>query len=299
MTEENRELFFDLLTKKAVYGLDDAEQAELDSIDNGSGETEFGTLEMAAAAITMAGLETDEPLPAHLYSKIAADAAQYVGAPVTASVDGLQEAEPVGGWQQAGGSTKQYSQSGTGSGSWFGWLGWAFAAAALVVLAVNIWFTRVDTSGQANVPPPVDIPQVKTYAEMRAAMLSSTAGMVTATWTVANPKDTTPVSGDIVWSDEKQMGYMRFRGLPVNDAKKETYQVWIFDKTQDKATPIDGGTFDISSDGEVVIPINAKLKAQGPEMFAVTVERPGGVVVSKRERIAAIAKDVAPMRSST
>jgi hypothetical protein len=83
---------------------------------------------------------------------------------------------------------------------------------------------------------------------------------------------------------------MRFRGLPVNDVQKETYQLWIFDKTQDKATPIDGGTFDVTSDGEVVVPINAKLKAQEPVMFAVTVEKPGGVVVSKREKIVALAK---------
>jgi anti-sigma-K factor RskA len=82
---------------------------------------------------------------------------------------------------------------------------------------------------------------------------------------------------------------MRFRGLPVNDVQKETYQLWIFDKTQDKETPIDGGTFDVSSDGEVIIPINAKLKAQEPAMFAITIEKPGGVVVSKRGKVAALA----------
>jgi len=121
-------------------------------------------------------------------------------------------------------------------------------------------------------------------------MMASTAGLVKATWGAGNMKELKQVSGDIVWSDEKQAGYMRFRGLPVNDAKKETYQLWIFDRTQDKATPIDGGTFDVSSDGEVVIPINAKLKAEGPAMFAITVEKPGGVVVSKREKVAALAQ---------
>ncbi|MEQ1644812.1 MAG: anti-sigma factor, partial [Pyrinomonadaceae bacterium] len=75
-----------------------------------------------------------------------------------------------------------------------------------------------------------------------------------------------------------------------NDADKTCYQLWIFDKTQDKATPIDGGTFDVKTEGEVVIPITAKLKALGPEMFAITIEKQGGVVVSKREKIAALAK---------
>jgi len=80
----------------------------------------------------------------------------------------------------------------------------------------------------------------------------------------------------------------------VNDTTKETYQLWIFDKTQDPATPIDGGTFDIKSGGEVVIPVNAKLKAKGPQMFAITIEKPGGVVVSKRGKIAALAKVETP-----
>ena len=44
------------------------------------------------------------------------------------------------------------------------------------------------------------------------------------------------------------------------------------------------------SSGEIVVPINAKLRAQQPEMLAVTIEKPGGVVVSKREKIAALAK---------
>ena len=82
---------------------------------------------------------------------------------------------------------------------------------------------------------------------------------------------------------------MRFRGLPANDKAKETYQLWLFDKTQDKATPIDGGTFDVATNGEVIIPIDAKLKAVEPGLFAITIEKPGGVVVSKREKIAALA----------
>jgi hypothetical protein len=45
-----------------------------------------------------------------------------------------------------------------------------------------------------------------------------------------------------------------------------------------------------NADGEVIIPINAKLKARKPAMFAVTVEKPGGVVVSDRKNIVALAK---------
>ena len=78
--------------------------------------------------------------------------------------------------------------------------------------------------------------------------------------------------------------------MPANDPSKATYQLWIFDQTQDKATPIDGGTFDVDANGDVVVPINPRLHATKPEMFAVTMEKPGGVVVSKREKIAVLAK---------
>jgi anti-sigma-K factor RskA len=97
------------------------------------------------------------------------------------------------------------------------------------------------------------------------------------------------VAGDVVWSDAKQEGYMRFTNLPKNDASVSTYQLWIFDETQSDKTPIDGGTFDVNADGEVIIPIDAKLKARGAKAFAITVEKPGGVVVSDRKKIPTLA----------
>ena len=43
--------------------------------------------------------------------------------------------------------------------------------------------------------------------------------------------------------------------------------------------------FDVTSAGEVIVPITAKLRVDDATLFAVTVEPPGGVVVSKREHI--------------
>ena len=45
-----------------------------------------------------------------------------------------------------------------------------------------------------------------------------------------------------------------------------------------------------NSSSEVIIPIDAKLKVSRPHMFAVTVEKPGGVVISEQERIVVLAK---------
>ena len=97
---------------------------------------------------------------------------------------------------------------------------------------------------------------------------------------------------------------MTIGGLEVNDPSEFQYQLWIFDATRplgelpqfagpfnDLLTqrPIDGGVFDITQSGEVVIPINAKLMVQQGVAFAVTVERPGGVVVSDRSRVPLLA----------
>lgn len=81
---------------------------------------------------------------------------------------------------------------------------------------------------------------------------------------------------------------MRFRSLAVNDPTKEQYQLWIFDKNQSEATPIDGGVFDIT-ESDAVVPIDAKLRVNDAYLFAVTIEKPGGVVVSSRERLPLLA----------
>ena len=44
------------------------------------------------------------------------------------------------------------------------------------------------------------------------------------------------------------------------------------------------------ADGAVCVPIDARLPIGKPTLFAITVEKPGGVVVSKRERLPLLAK---------
>lgn len=124
-----------------------------------------------------------------------------------------------------------------------------------------------------------------TAAEARAELLASAKDVTTLSWTATKDPNAQGASGDVVWSASAQKGYMRFVGLLPNDAKAIQYQLWIFDKERDQAFPVDGGVFDVTSNGEVIIPITAKLRVDQPVLFAVTIEKPGGVVVSKRERI--------------
>jgi hypothetical protein len=294
MNEGQHEMFLDLLTKKAVYGIDGDEQAQLDKFDSESADMELQSFEITAAAISMIGISDDERMPDHLQAKILSGAHSY-----------FDEKEPVQSplrenvvESDDGGFTLKPEKP---QRSLFGWLGWAVAAAACLALAINLWFTPVQSPQpeRAANPSPAVTPEKLTPAQEFAAMMQAPGGMVKATWASGTVTEIRAVSGDVVWSDAKQVGYMRLKGLPVNDKNKETYQLWIYDKGQDKKTPIDGGIFDINADGEAIIPITAKLKAAGPEMFAITVEKPGGVVVSDKKKIAAIAKVETQPRSST
>ena len=84
----------------------------------------------------------------------------------------------------------------------------------------------------------------------------------------------------MVWSNERQAGFMRLSGMPPNRSSAEQYQLWIVDPSRDEH-PIDGGVFDIPAGvEEVIVPIDAKLRAEDPRAFAITLEQRGGVVVS-------------------
>ena len=98
------------------------------------------------------------------------------------------------------------------------------------------------------------------------------------------------VRGEVVWDPRSSGGYLKLRGLPVNDPKREQYQLWVFDGTRDQRYPVDGGLFNVSKDGELELWIRVPIPVRNAAMFAVTVEQPGGTVVSDRGRIVALAK---------
>ncbi len=98
------------------------------------------------------------------------------------------------------------------------------------------------------------------------------------------------VGGDVVWSPERQAGFLRFSGLAPNDPAVEQYQLWIFDAKRDDRYPVDGGVFDSTTAGEVIVPITQRIPVGEAVLFAVTLEQPGGVVVSDRTRLILVAK---------
>jgi hypothetical protein len=155
------------------------------------------------------------------------------------------------------------------------WLGWAAAACLLGLLL----FDRVGEETQGSL----------SASSLRDALIRDATDSRTLRFSGA-PGDFSKVRGEVVWSDERQEGYMTLADLPPNDPKLHDYQLWIVDPNRDEI-PVDGGVFSIPpSGGSLVIPIDAKLQVSRPSAFVITREKPGGVVRSAQEVLVAIAK---------
>jgi anti-sigma-K factor RskA len=160
---------------------------------------------------------------------------------------------------------------------------WFIAIAASVLVFVT-WVPSWSNRGSSSIA-------VATLEQRREKLIASAPDAVRIAWQKPTDTEVDGLQGDIVWSTKSQEGYMRFNSLPKNNPAVEQYQLWIFDPERDEK-PIDGGVFDVDKEGEVLIPIHAKLPVGKPTLFAITVEKPGGVVVSDRSRLPLLAKVV-------
>lgn len=244
--------------------------------------------EPAAAAAELAFLRRSgsalPSLPAELAERIRRDAAAHLPRPVKIEARHDQPArnEPAGGR------------------SWRAAAGW-WTAACLAGLLCWQWsgVGRIAApAGGPVAPPPETRPSL---AELRGRLLAEDPAAVKVAWKKAGDDPAVVASkaeidaadglGDVVWSPARQQGFMRFRGLAANDPSVAQYQLWIFDAERNAAHPVDGGVFDVpaAADGEVVVRIDPRLPIRRATAFAITVEKPGGVVVSSRERLPLIA----------
>ena len=169
-----------------------------------------------------------------------------------------------------------------GSGSSMGWLGWVAAAACLVV-AVLGWQKAGDAAPA--------VPEVASALDLREKLTREAIDVDRWDWTTTEDEAALFASGYVVWSDDANEGYMTFSGLQPNDEDTFQYQLWIFDSTRPDAYPVDGGIFNVpAGEDEFVVPIDPKIPVRDAALFAVTVEKPGGVVVSDRSRIVVLAQ---------
>lgn len=240
----------------------------------------YQEMELAAAILDQAAAESAPiDMPEGLADRIKSNVDQYPPQQV------FQSESPYRIEQHAQQSVTQRVQ----------WVPWMVAAASLLIASAAILLPR---SAPVIQPQPVDL------AADRLALIDQTPVDELTQWDWISTDDQAVVGeviGDVVWSDTLNKGYMRISGLAVNDPSLEQYQLWIFDATRPTGDlpqfgeglltqrPIDGGVFDINSTGEVIIEIDSKLAVKQAAAFAITVEPPGGVVVSDRSRVPLLA----------
>lgn len=247
----------ELLADRAVEPLTRKEEAELDALLRSTPDVDTDGFDLAAAAadLAMFGIGT-EPMPEALRVRV--------------SELGREWCAPRGAVQRSALPSGKRRER-MNFALWTGWL----AAAAAIVLAFAGWWTR-----EQPVLPPADGLRL---------LRSKATDVVTCAWT-AGPSDSSPAaSGEVIWSPGRQEGYMVFRNMRPNDPAAEQYQLWIFDKERDERYPVDGGVFDVTASGECIVPIHPAVRVKEATLFAVTIERPGGVVVSDRTRLPLLA----------
>jgi anti-sigma-K factor RskA len=243
----------ELLADRASVGLSSDEQRELEALLARAQDEGPEALELAAAALELAlGPAEHAPIPAELKTKLQVRADAFVAQRAALAKRADMRALPPTG------------PRGASSIAW--WI-----AAAAVVLALVGWWPRL-------------APNSRDLAGERAELLARADVLRVDAKGTELAKD---AIGDVVWSNREQQGFLRVTGLGEIDPHVMQYQLWIFDEKQEH--PIDGGVFDGASTGELLIPINAKLRVGKPKLFAVTVEKAGGVVVSDQKRIALVA----------
>lgn len=246
----------ELLAGRALGDLSPAETLELGDILSKQPLYDTDEFDRVAAALASSPADTDV-LPEQLKSTILADAPAHLSQQPSARKPSSQERANI-----------RLREA-------LAWL-----VATVCVVALGIQFLGQQDAGPEKSP---------TLAEQRRELMESGTESLVIEWSQGPTPFASDVGGDVVWNQSTQTGFLRFTDMPINDPSIEQYQLWIIDPDRDEQ-PIDGGVFDITRTGEVIVPIDAKLAVISPRAFAITIEQPGGVVVSSQERLPLLAQ---------
>jgi anti-sigma-K factor RskA len=239
---------YDLLADRATVGLTAAEASELSTLLPRWPHVDPTEFDRAAAALNRASHPDPLPVPPDLMAKLQADAEAHFGRP----------AEPA--------------RSRRTTAFYWAVCGWSCAATVLVGF-IALQLTRPD---RVRVQVVEVQPKELSVAEKRERFKADPTAA-----TYASAIEPGKPSGTVLFSAAKQEGYMELKGLTPNDPTESQYQLWVVDKGRTFKEPVDGGVFDVKADGTALVPVRSPLELKDVALFAVTVEPPGGVVVSE------------------
>jgi len=162
-------------------------------------------------------------------------------------------------------------------------LPWLLATAAVVLAVVGWWPRLVEFQSETAMAGGFE----QWRAQRAREQMLAAAGVGHWAWGGASELG----SGDVVWDSRQQRGFLRLHRFVANDPQRARYQLWIFDAGRDDRYPVDGGVFDVpAGHDEVLVPVHPTLPVVRAVAFAVTVESPGGAMVSNREKVVAFAR---------
>jgi anti-sigma-K factor RskA len=269
-----RERLVDASIDRALFGgsvsIDELDAARELGFDLDAEQASFEEL-IAELAIDAAH-DDREAMPAQVEARLrdVCRALHPAPAPATSRVIPIRTDEPRARTAQAPMDPRPAS---------FGWL----AAAACIALgaAGTALVLRLGVDDRAS---------TATAATDVDAYLAAHPGTMRLRWSGTDDDHVVgAVGGEVCFDAESDDGILVIEGLAANDPSREQYQLWIFDAERDERFPVDGGVFDVPAASRAVIPVRARLPVARPVLFAVTIEKPGGAVVSDR-RIALVAK---------
>lgn len=83
--------------------------------------------------------------------------------------------------------------------------------------------------------------------------------------------------GDIVWSTDRQLGFLRLPCPTRSDQDALQYQIWILGNDVSGDEMIHGGSFPVDAcSGEIIVPIQVDQFVQRPRLFVVSVDSDRG-----------------------
>lgn len=254
-------LLLDLLARRATEGLSREEEAQLSSLLDAHPGVSADEFASTVATLDVVARPRDT-MPAVLRARVLAQSPAAANAALSSAT-----------------VTPLTVRSCASSSGWW-------AAAACFILAVAGWWPRVVSTPGLSPAAPADAAVAR---EALAARQNVLHVQLAAGPGAAN----TPLAGDVIFDPATQTGYLRFRGIPANDPRLAQYQLWIADGSRTQPEPVDGGVFDVPTaiaNGDVIIPFRAKLQVGAAAAFVITQEQPGGVVVSRQERVLALGR---------
>ncbi|MCU0982601.1 MAG: anti-sigma factor [Pirellulaceae bacterium] len=175
------------------------------------------------------------------------------------------------------------------------------AAAVCLLLAVFGWSRKPASDpspgslhNQPVIAQPVPVPPpatdletqqphvAPTTAQLRDQLLASAPDVLHIRLVSGNESAAEQARGEIVWSRERQLGYLCLRGLPRTEPSNTQYQLWIVDAGPMTSGLVDGGVFNTEQEaGELILPIQGNFLVPHWRMLVISVETPGGGLTGK------------------